>query len=257
VRKKRALSFAARLFHFTAPIMLLIAASGCGLDGPAPTGRRGGGENQGAAPASAATSASNEASTKNLRAIGQAMQNYASTFSNAFPPSASTRNGKPYCSWRVKILPFLDEGALYKQYHMNEPWDSPHNLELAKTTPKVYQTPGRPDDGKTCYMVFAGKGAPLDGGNNVPLMTFQDGLANTILVVEAGSDKAVPWTKPEDLPFDQANPIAALGQIPGDGFLATTADGRVHRFNVDNSTLKALITPAGNEKIDMRKITGR
>ena len=80
-------------------------------------------------------------------------------------------------------------------------------------------------------------------------------MMKTILVVEAGREKAVPWTKPEDLPFDPANPLAALGQIPAEGFLAAMADGSVHRFKVDNATLKALITPAGGEPIDMSKIT--
>jgi hypothetical protein len=102
--------------------------------------------------------------------------------------------------------------------------------------------------------VFSGKNTGLDGHKNVPLATFGDGTQNTILCVEAGPDKAVPWTKPEDLPFDPANPLAALGQIPGDGFLAQLADGEVFRFKVDNTTLAALITPNGFESINLNEI---
>ncbi len=179
-----------------------------------------------------------------MKQIGVAMQNYASTYSNAFP---SAEGGKPPISWRVRLLPFLDYDALYKKYHFKEPWDSPYNLEWAKDMPKVYQTPGRPDDGKTCSMVFLGKGTALDGrsiyndprnlngirydpGANIPMAWINDGTSHTILVVEAGPEKAVPWSKPEDLPFDPVNPLAALGQIPADGFLAAMCSGDVYRF---------------------------
>jgi len=242
-------------FAAWAAMVLLLAASGCGLEGPVPGDKKAADGNPGSSvPASAA------ASYNNMKQIGIAMQNYASTYTNAFPPAAAVVNGKPYCSWRVRILPFMEEDALYRQYHINEPWDSPNNLEVAKKMPKVYQTPGRPDDGRTCFLAFAGKdtalGDPKNAKANVPLASLSDGTSNTILVVEAGPEKAVPWTKPEDLPFDPLNPLAALGQIPEEGFLAAMGDGSVHRFKVDNATLKALITPAGNERIDMKRITG-
>src|SRR5437660_306431 len=74
----------------------------------------------------------------------------------------------------------------------------------------------------------------------------RDGMSRTILAVEAGPDKAVPWTKPDDLPFDPTKPLTALGQVPAEGFLVAFFDGSVHRLKVDNDTLKALITPNGN-----------
>ncbi len=243
------------LFAAWPAMVLLVAASGCGMEGPVPGENKGAGGNTGSAvPASAA------ASYNNMKQIGFTLQSYASRYNSQFPAAATAPNGKPPVSWRVRILPFMGEDALYKQYRMDEPWDSPSNLEVAKMMPKAYQTPGRPDDSKTCFMVFTGKDTALgdskNGNGNVPMMTISDGTSNTILVVEAGPDKAVPWSKPEDLPFDPANPVAALGQIPADGFLAAMCDGSVHRFNVDNATLKALITPAGGERIDIKKITG-
>ena len=126
----------ARCFAARAAMVLLVAASGCGLDGPAPSDKAGAGAGAGpTVPASAS------ASFDNLKKIGRAFQNYASTYSNAFPPAATVDNGTPPCSWRVKLLPFLEEDSLYRQYRMDEPWDSPHNLEIAKQMPKVYQTP--------------------------------------------------------------------------------------------------------------------
>jgi hypothetical protein len=75
--------------------------------------------------------------------------------------------------------------------------------------------------------------------------------------VQAGPDKAVPWTKPEDLPFDPENPLAALGNVSPRGFLAGFFDGHVVQLKVDNRTLKALITPDGGEPIDVEPSRGQ
>lgn len=192
----------------------------------------------------------------NMKQIALALINYEQEY-ETFPAAAATApNGKAKCSWRVMILRYTEDFELYKAYHFDEPWDSPHNLEVAKKMPEVYRTPGHTDDGKTSIMVFTGKDTPFDDDKGITAAKITDGLSHTILAVEAGPDKAVPWTKPEDLPFDPANPLAALGQIPADGFIAAMCDGGVHRLKVDNATLKALITPAGGEKIDMRKTRG-
>ena len=74
--------------------------------------------------------------------------------------------------------------------------------------------------------------------------------------MEAGPDKAVPWTKPEDLPFDPENPLAALGKVSPQGFIAAFFDGSVMQLKVDNKTLKALITPDGGEVIELAKLHG-
>jgi hypothetical protein len=50
----------------------------------------------------------------------------------SFPSAVMEKDGKPLLSWRVAILPLIDEDALYKRFHLDEPWDSPHNLEVAK-----------------------------------------------------------------------------------------------------------------------------
>ena len=191
----------------------------------------------------------------NMKQIGLAMISYDVAYEH-FPLAASEKNAKPLLSWRVAVLPFLDEQALYEKFHLDEPWDSPHNLEAAKKMPDVFQSADSPKDGKTRVMVFAGKGAAFDGGKTIGIADIRDGLANTIMLVEAGADKAVPWTKPEDLPFDPEKPSAALGKVSPEGFVATFFDGHVQRLKVDDQTLKALITPNGGEVIDLAKLRG-
>ena len=197
--------------------------------------------------------------TYSLHLIGIAMLNYSAA-NGGFPPAAIEKDGKPLLSWRVAILPYMEfntaHKALYKQFHLDEPWDSPHNLEVAKFMPLVYQSPGIPSDGKTRVMLFTGKGAAFDGGKLVRAADIRDGTSNTILCVEAGPDKAVPWTKPEDLPFEPQNPLATLGAVSPQGFLAVFFDGHVGQLKVDNPTLKALITPDGGEPIDQTKLYG-
>ena len=191
----------------------------------------------------------------NMHQISLAMLAYEASH-ESFPPATIETNGKPLLSWRVAILPFLDADPLYKTFHLDEPWDSPHNLEVAKTMPAVYQSPDSPSDGKTRVMLFTGKGAAFDGGKKIRPADIHDGASCTILCVEAGPDKAVPWTKPEDLPFDPEKPLAALGKMSSTGFVAAFFDGCVHRLKVDDKTLKALITPNGGEPIDMPKLFG-
>ncbi len=191
----------------------------------------------------------------NMRQISLAMLIYEEA-QGSFLPAVIKKDGKPLLSWRVAILPNIEENALYQRFHLDEPWDSPHNLEVAKKMPSVFQSPDSPKDGKTRVMLFTGKGAAFNGGKKVSKDDIRDGLSDTILCVEAGPDKPVPWTKPEDLPFDPENPLAALGKVSPKGFIAAFFDGSVHQLKVDNKTLKALITPDGGEVIDMSKVLG-
>ena len=62
-----------------------------------------------------------------------------------------SKDGKPLLSWRVLILPFLDQQALYDQFHLDEPWDSPHNRTLIAKMPAIFRCPAekrRPRPGR-------------------------------------------------------------------------------------------------------------
>jgi hypothetical protein len=181
------------------------------------------------------------------------MHNYHDTHGR-FPPAAVCGpDGKPLLSWRVALLPFIEQQKLYDQFKLDEPWDSPHNIQLLSQMPYPYRPyKGKPPgDGMTYFQVFVGPGAAFEGTKGLSFANFTDGISNTILIVEAWD--AVPWTKPEDLPFSPDGPLPRLGGILKDGNArAGFADGSVHNLSqgIKEETIRALITRNGNEKIE-------
>ena len=206
-----------------------------------------------------------------IQQLALAMHNYHAAFGTFPPASVYRKDGKPLYSWRVIILPYLKQDALYQQFHLDEPWDSPHNRPLLDSMPKAFtrsaRQPGEPPE--THYQVFVGGGAFFDGvqrvqtgghnfsppgGTRVEQVT--DGLPNTILIVEAAA--AVPWTKPEDLIYAPALPLPPLGNLTTGGFEAVFGDGRF-RFIKDGyneQLLRAAITRSGHEAVDVNTLAG-
>ena len=192
------------------------------------------------------------ASSNNLKQIALAMHNYHGA--NGHLPGAAIRdnNGKPLLSWRVALLPFLEQDALYNRFKLDEPWNSEHNLKLLKEMPRVYRLGNMPqkEPDKTFYQVFTGKGTPFEKDEGQKFEDITDGTSNTILFIEAGDP--VPWTKPEDLTYAADKPLPKLGGLLSEVFLAAYCDGSVHPIsrNVNEQRLRALITRNGGEKID-------
>jgi hypothetical protein len=156
----------------------------------------------------------------------------------------------PLFSWRVEVLPYLEQGELYKEFHRHEPWDSEHNKKLIPKMPAVYApATGKQEPGLTYYQVFVGKVAPFNGTTALGIRDFTDGTSNTFLVVEAS--EAVPWTKPQDLAYDATKALPKLGGLFKDGFHAALADGSVHFIprKTPEKTIRALITPRGGEAV--------
>ena len=202
--------------------------------------------------------ASRATSMNNLKQFGLAMFNYESTY-QSFPPHAIySKDGKPLLSWRVSILPFLDQDALYKQFRLDEPWDSPNNKPLIAKMPKVFQVPSdeKRDDGMTRYLVPVGTGTIFDGDRGTKISEIKDGTSQTLLIIEVGPDKAVTWTKPDDMPFDAEKPLASLGTIPPGGFCAAFADGsvRVIRQSINPGTFRKLILRNDGQPIDASEL---
>ena len=188
----------------------------------------------------------------NIKQIMLAMLNFESA-NNAFPRDITDKNGKPLLSWRVAILPYLEQGPLFNKFRLAEPWDSPHNKELLKYMPLVYQCPsrGNPQPNTTAYRGFVGRGAMFETGRDVRIESITDGTSNTIAVVEA--KEAVAWTKPDDLPFGgqvDRSLYGAGSSHPG-GFNCGFADGSVHfiKVSINPVTLRNLITRAGGEVV--------
>jgi prepilin-type processing-associated H-X9-DG protein len=188
-------------------------------------------------------------SQNNLKQILLATINYADSVGHLPAQAVFGPDGKPLLSWRVMILPYIEQDALYKQFHLDEPWDSEHNKKLLAQMPKTYQMPGSPKGTTdTHYLCFVGPGAFFEGKKGLKYPTeFTDGTSNTIMCVEAA--KGVPWTKPEDLPFDPDKELPKLGgQFPG-GFNVGMCDGSVRFLSnkISKETLKAAITRNGGE----------
>src|SRR5262249_36238094 len=116
-------------------------------------------------------------SMNNFKYLGLAMNGFALKHDNRFPPAAIRKDGKALLSWRVAILPYLDQEALYKKFHLDEPWDSPHNRELLKEIPSLYAPVAGKDlpEGSTYYQVFVGPGALVDGYEGTRLADIRDG----------------------------------------------------------------------------------
>jgi RNA polymerase sigma factor (sigma-70 family) len=313
-------------------------------------------------------------SRNNLKQIALAFHNYHDVH-GYFPANVLDADGRPLLSWRVLLLPYLQEDKLFKQFKLDEPWDSAHNKPLLAQMPAVFRVEGHPAQGPitTFYQGFHGKGAIFDptlhaspdagtgpmggppGGGGIPggppgtpgglgvpgpggrpvrpgaasgegdptlqnlldlkaaleliiadlakpernsemdasrrralathladinkeitahkgrpgsapkakpmgmgtrLMEITDGTSNTILVIEAG--EAVPWSKPQDVPFDAAKPVPRLGGLFPNVIFAAMADGSVQRIRPDcrPADLKAFITRSGGEVVDPSHVFG-
>jgi len=198
-------------------------------------------------------------SVNNLKQIGLALHNFHSA-NNHFPADIRGKDGKPLLSWRVQLLPFLEQGGLFNEFRRDEPWDSPHNKALLERMPAPYAVPTTPaEPGTTFYRGFTGTGTVFDPkvSEGIRIANITDGTSNTIAVVEA--KEAVPWTKPDsDLSFEndpKLERIRALrselgGHFAG-GFNTLFCDGSVRfiRETVSLATLRALITRNGGEVI--------
>jgi uncharacterized protein (TIGR03067 family) len=205
--------------------------------------------------------AEQESADVNLKRIGVGMHNFHDShgrFPPAAPRTSKTRAPKPENpphSWRVALLPFVEAAHLYERYRFDEPWDSPHNRELIGEMPDVYRHPSdAPEVTNSAYYVLVVTGTVFDGEQGIGYADVLDGTRYTILVVEAKRD--VPWTKPEDVPFDPDKPLPELGGFAEGGFRALCADGAV-RFipeSTDEETLRSLFQKADRRKIDWSEL---
>ncbi len=193
-------------------------------------------------------SANRAKSMKNLQQIALAFHNYIAAWKR-FPASQNRISEGNSFSWRVAILPFLGHAGLYEQFHFDEPWDSEHNSKLLTKMPDVFRHPSATKGSIfTNYVGFAGDKSALGTNEGTVFADFRDGLSNTILLIEA--DTEIPWTKPEDLPFNAVQ-LLDFKRLDHQGFAAASADGSV-RFlkesDVDLEKMKKWLTRAGGEE---------
>jgi prepilin-type processing-associated H-X9-DG protein len=191
--------------------------------------------------------------SNHLKQLALAMHNYHDVH-KGFPPAAVfDKDGKPLLSWRVLLLPYLEEKKLFDEFHLYESWDSEHNKKLLERMPKVFDAETKAfKPGETVFEVFTGKGTVFEGKKGIRITDIMDGTSNTLMIVE--SARPVPWTKPEDLPYNADKPLPKLGLFEKD-FNAAFCDGSVRRIRttVPEKTLRALITRNDGEVIDYSK----
>ena len=218
--------------------------------------------------AEARSSARRQVSVNNMKQILLAMHNWADAQGGGRlpPPVIMGKDGKgtvPH-SWRVELLPYLGYEQLHAAYHFDQPWDSTANKLVLAQMPAQFRHPQ--DDAKSTnssYLVLTpekllkerpvpGGGATAPEGGFPTAFSAQDGMSfgqifdgtsNTIAIVEAKCD--IPWTKPEDIPFDPAGELPKFGGYEKSGFNIGLCDGAV-RFvdsKIDKGILKLLIMP--------------
>ncbi|WP_417383301.1 DUF1559 domain-containing protein [Gimesia sp.] len=162
-----------------------------------------------------------------LKLLASAFHTYREKYGQFPLADEHLAENKPLLSWRVHLLPFVDQADLYNEFHLDESWDSPHNKTLLKKIPDIYQFDSQVELGNTQAMTFSGKLTPFAAGRGPKGRDITDGFINTIQFVVAAPDTAVPWTKPGDLPFDPENPVKALGNLTSPEFIAVIMDSSI------------------------------
>jgi RNA polymerase sigma factor (sigma-70 family) len=170
-------------------------------------------------------------SMNNLKQILIALHNYESALGH-MPNDITDKNGKPLLSWRVAILPYIEQDQLYGQFKLNEPWDSEHNKKLLEKMPRTYRTFDADRKAtKTHFQVFSGPGTAFVPGKKVRFGQVTDGLSNTLGVIEAGP--AVEWTKPADINYDAKKAFPRPTGPFANTFHVAMLDGAAHALKPD------------------------
>lgn len=194
----------------------------------------------------ARSSARRAQSMNNLKQLALANHNHYDRHKRLTAIGNFDADGKPLLSWRVHLLPYLEQKALYDQFRLDEPWDSEHNRQLIGEMPPVFCSPASKhglSSGLTVYREVSGEHTVFPGREGIEFKQITDGTSNTILFVEVDDAHAVIWTKPEGLPYNAENPAEGLGGQFEGGFLAAFCDGSV-RFipsTVPAETLRRLL----------------
>src|SRR5579883_1440824 len=204
----------------------------------------------------------------NLKKLALAMHNYADTYQGQLPRAIMDKHGKALLSWRVALLPYIEQNELYRQFKLDEPWDSPHNRRLLSKMPAVYAPPGvktqRPYS--TYYQVFVSSGpssgGAMAGGDTMQMqkqMQMMMGGGAPQLAPPAGGGAGAGVQPPAGGAGGPGGPMmggaggmgAGMGGAPAGGGHATApfVKGEVTRFPAgfpDGLSNTILIVEAGN-----------
>lgn len=158
-----------------------------------------------------------------MRNVSFALQTYATNNDGRLPPAyIADEHGKPMHSWRVLLLPYIEQQALYDKYRFDEPWNGPNNSKLAKFIPEIYRCPDEYKAGGgsqpwTSYVAVVGPHTMWPGKEPGSLDDIPDGQNRTLLLVEV-RDSGIHWMEPRDLNIGEMN-----ARINGDGPLGISS----------------------------------
>jgi hypothetical protein len=190
----------------------------------------------------------------NLKQIVLALHNYESTY-QILPNGIKDEQGQLLLSWRVQILPYLEQGPLFQKFKLDEPWDSPHNKPLLAHMPGVFKVGIEPEGSTdTYYQMFTGVGTICDHTTEVRLHNIPDGTSNTLAVAEIGPP--VPWSKPADVPYSMRKALPVLRPPFKNVWFVGMADGSVRGLRpvIDPINLRRLVERADGEVIEFDKL---
>jgi hypothetical protein len=186
-----------------------------------------------------------------------AVANYHETYGSYPPAYVADRDGRPMHSWRVLILPFLEQPQLYNAYNFAEPWDGPNNRKLADQIGRIYLRSDLDSSQSqaTSFVAVVGPETAWPGTRALSRKDIGDGLGTTLMVVEV-PDGRFPWMEPRDLEFDRMSyrindgSGRGLGSRLG-GARVVSVDGMVRTLpdDFDPSRLRAMLTANGGEAI--------
>jgi len=178
---------------------------------------------------------------EHLQKLAEALEKYHKD-KGTYPPAAIyDKDGRPLLSWRVALLPYLGEEALYKEFKLEEPWDSLHNKKLLKRLPQSLKAPNNYERYKSSDMVFTGAGTFFPDKKGAK----KTGVPASAALLAMVPEKPVYWSKPADLSYadDQALP-ELFGQYSWNSVRVLQADGKFVTFRKgekDEKALRALI----------------
>ncbi len=189
---------------------------------------------------------------QDLRNLVISFHNYHDVYKHLPVIGSRSADGKPLLSWRVHVLPLIGQGALYKQFHLDEPWDSPHNKTLIAKMPPIFSADRSSNSsrkGLSNYLMPNGNGAVFRDFEPRTLTEISDGTSRTAMLVEVGDDQAEIWTKPGGWVFDPDNPVRGLGgHIPGRIHVGR-ADGSIVVLPPDYESFAELFTADAGDEI--------
>lgn len=203
-----------------------------------------------AAAVKARSAAQSMQSSNNMKQLMLAMHMHHDA-KNCFPaPAVLSGDGKPLLSWRVAVLPYIEQEDLYKKFKLDEPWDSDHNKKLIPLMPRTFAPEGENlQPGHTPYVVPVGKKTMFFGPKGGKLGEVTDGTSNTVALIQVPANRAVIWTKPDDLDADL--PFDALTKGFGDRITVGFGDGSIRRlkFPLKEEVFRNLLNKADGNTI--------